>query len=645
MAYTLSTAIGTVNGIGPTMEHRLGELDILTVKDLLYYIPFRYEDFTQLHTIASTPLDESVTIRASVRSITKFTSKRGLRIIRAVLEDETGKLPVMWFNQDYLLLTLKKGVVKQFSGKIKEYKGQRTFSSPVIEDIREGEMLHTNRLVPIYPETADITSRWLRTCIHHVLESIPGIPDSHNSVFLANHHLMPLELAIRTLHFPVSLDTIDACKHRLAFDEVFDLLTEARRRKQDQEKTKVLHRLVIQPKDVRQFEKALSYTLTASQLKTLLDMSLDLTAPHPANRLIQGEVGSGKTTIAAFALYAAALNGQNGVFVAPTQIVAQQHEATLSALFKPLGISVRKIIGGQGEVSLSPTVYIGTHALFTHAKELHPAVVVIDEEHRFGVEQRDIFLNLGKKKPHFITMTATPIPRTAALTVLADREVSYLEEIPEKKKDVITKVVSEVKRASALEWIDKEIETHRCQVFIVCPFIQQSEKETLASVASAEDMYKKIVASFPKRQVALLHGKMKKEQKERVFEQMKQGVIDILVATPLIEVGIDIPNASIMVIEGAERFGLAALHQLRGRVGRAGQKAYCLLFPSEDIGATRRLRLMEKCNDGNTLADMDLKLRGSGQILGTLQHGWNALRFASWFDSKLIEECKNALIE
>jgi ATP-dependent DNA helicase RecG len=368
--------------------------------------------------------------------------------------------------------------------------------------------------------------------------------------------------------------------------------------------------------------------------------------PFPARRLIQGEVGSGKTVVAAFALYCAALNRTRSILVAPTQILAQQHFHTLSQIFSKLQIPL--ILVTQAH-AMPPTfedntIFIGTHALFSHKKTIQPAVVVVDEEHRFGVKQRETFWPTGEttKKPHLITMTATPIPRTIAHTILANQDVSYLEEIPEKKKKITTKVVNKENRKKAYVWIDQHIEKG-AQVFAVCPFIDQSEQETLANVKSATKTFAEIKKVFSKRRVALMHGKVKQEERAEILKKMRDGKVDILVATSMIEVGIDLPRASIIVIEGSERFGLAQLHQLRGRVGRAGQQAYCFLFTTEGIETTKRLQKLEKETDGNILAEYDLKLRGTGELLGTRQHGFDALKFASWFDEGLIEECREVI--
>lgn len=639
--YSLNTAVSHIKGVGPVIQEYLDALEIHTVKDLLYHIPFRYEHFAGVTTIENAPLDTLVSIQATLRSITKFTSRRGLRITRAIIEDSSGKLPVMWFNQDYIITTVKKGSEYVFTGKIKLIKGKKTLGNPGITQVdalrQEGEN------IPIYSLSEGITQKKLHSILVHVLNNLPEIQEPYSKEFLLQHNLPTLDATLRTLHNPKDTDMLTSYTHRLAFDEVLSLLKKAEERKQYQQTLKS-YPLTITPKDVKTFEHSLPYPLTHSQTTCLFDLSLDLSKKYPANRLIQGEVGSGKTTVAAFALFVAAKNGQNAVLVAPTHIVAHQHYLTLKKMFESSTIPIEKIVSKTIPTQYTKgAIYVGTHALFQYTKTLHPAVVVIDEEHRFGVNQREVFSHDNKKKPHLITMTATPIPRTAALTVLADKDVSYIEQIPEKKKNVTTSIVLETKRGAACAWIDEQIEKNNTQVFVVCPFIEQSDKENLQSIASVQEEYVSIQKMFPKRNVAFLHGNMKNEEKEHTFQSMKDGKIDILVSTPLIEVGVDIPNASIMLIEGAERFGLAQLHQLRGRIGRRGQKAYCLLFASKDKEETKRLKILEKHDDGNALAELDLHMRGSGHILGTQQHGWSGLRFASWFDVKLIEECKKTV--
>ncbi|MBI5151835.1 MAG: ATP-dependent DNA helicase RecG [Candidatus Pacebacteria bacterium] len=639
----LSNPITHLKGVGDTSARSLDRLGIRTLSDLIYHIPFRYDDFRVQKTIAELESQEVVTVCATVHSITKIQTRRNMTMIKAVLTDESGKIDAVWFNQQYLLMTLRKGTEKYFSGKVTEYQGKKTLNNPTIEDVSHENQLHSGRLVPIYSETEGISSRTLRTLVSRALESLDSIEDSLTENLRATYHLPPLEKSLQFLHFPENEGDIHIYRRRLAFEEVYTLLLAAQQKKQALQIMKVPHPLQFSAVQRKAFESVLPFTLSPSQLSALLDLSLDLLKPYPSNRLIQGEVGSGKTIVAAFALYCAAVNSVNSVLVAPTQILATQHFQSLHPIFEKLDIPVYCVTADQPLQNTEvPAIYIGTHALFSQSKTLNPAVVVIDEEHRFGVEQREAFWQ-KKKRPHLITMTATPIPRTVAQTILADKDVSFLEEIPERKKHITTKIVSETKRQDAYHWIEDQIEKERAGVFVVCPFIQQSENVELELIKSAEQEYQRMVHQFPHRTVALLHGKTPKDERGRVLQSMAKKEIDILVATPIIEVGIDIPHASIMIIEGAERFGLAQLHQLRGRIGRVGQKAYCLLVPTQGIDETKRLKIMQTNATGNELAEYDLKLRGTGDLLGTRQHGWDALRFASWFDHELIKECKEAV--
>lgn len=638
-----SDPISHLKGVGDVTLQSLDRLDIHTIGDLVYHIPFRYDDFRAQKTITDLLLNEIVTIRATVHSITKIQTRRNMTMIKAVLTDKSGKIDAVWFNQPYLLMTLRKGTEKFFSGKITEYQGKKTLNNPTMEEGTHEHLLHSGRLVPIYPETEGLSSRTLRTLIARAFESCGSINETLPEHLCKTYNLPLLDKTLHFLHFPENEEDIHIYRRRLAFEEVYTLLVAAQQKKHALQIMKVPFPLQFSAFQRKAFESALPFALSPSQLSALLDVSLDLLKPYPSNRLIQGEVGSGKTIVAAFALYCAAVNNMQSILVAPTQILATQHFQSLKSIFEKLDIPVHLVTADQPLQNTEvPAIFIGTHALFSQTKILDPVVVVIDEEHRFGVEQREAFWK-KKKRPHLITMTATPIPRTVAQTILADKDVSYLEEIPERKKQIATKIVSEGKRQDAYRWIEDQIKKEHAGVFVVCPFIQQSEIEDLGSVKSAEQEYQRMKLQFPHYTVALLHGKTPKDERVKILQSMAKKEIDILVATPVIEVGIDIPHASIMVIEGAERFGLAQLHQLRGRVGRVGQKAYCLLFPTQGIEETKRLQIMQTNATGNELAEYDLKLRGTGDLLGTRQHGWDTLRFASWFDHKLIEECKQAV--
>jgi len=640
---TLQDPIDALKGVGPATTELLSKLNIHTIGDALHHIPFRYNDFRAQKTIAEIKDGDEVTLEATLKSITKIALKRGMTLIKAVVEDATGTLGVTWFNQPYLLMTLRKTHRYLFSGKVKLYKGKKTLTSPTVEQVSDREAIHSGRLVPIYPATDGITTRALRTLLWNTLHDAVTIPELLPIEIQRTYTLLSKKDALAFIHFPENETHIAQARHRLAFEEVYALLQEAANKKHALQLMKVPHQLIADDATQLQFQDALPFDLTPSQSSAMQDISHDLSQSFPTHRLIQGEVGSGKTLVAAYALYVAAKHNTQSVFLAPTQVLAEQHFQSLAPIFKKLNVHTQ-LITRETEIdtSIQSSVYIGTHAILEHISELHPSVVVVDEEHRFGVHQRESFWD-SAKKPHLITMTATPIPRTVAHTVLADRDMSKLEEIASKKKNITTKVVPEKKRNDAYAWIDTKIQ-EGTQVFVVCPLINDSEAETLATVASAEQEFLRIKHTFPHRTVQLVHGKTPKGERSAILNNMRNGSVDILVATPVIEVGIDIPNASIMVIEGAERFGLAQLHQLRGRVGRAGQKAYCFLFPSAGTATTERLNIIQQYTDGNTLAEFDLKLRGTGDLLGTQQHGWDSLKFATWFDEKLIEECKDAVL-
>lgn len=637
----VSSSVLELKGVGPELAKKLDKLAIRTIHDLLLHVPFRYDDLSKRTTIAELRPDEEVTVLATVSKLTQIRSRQGRAMIKGTLEDDSGKVDVLWFNQPYLLYSLRSGSRRAFSGTPKLFKGKLSFINPITEELKQEKGLHTGRLVPVYPETAELSSRTLRTLLHQTLTEI-SVPEPHPTPFLSRYHLPTLQETFWHLHFPENPEQATNGKRRLAFDEVFGLLGEARKKKEQRKKRKALHRLSMETEWQREFLKLLPFAPSPSQTQALFDMALDLVQPYPADRLIQGEVGSGKTVLAAFACFCAARNGRNAVVLAPTQILAKQHFETLSGFLTPAGIRVHLLVAGAEPPSTTEQgiVYAGTHAVFGHIPELQPAVAVVDEEHRFGVKQREAFWR-GRAHPHLFTMTATPIPRTAAHTILADRDVTVLEEIPEKKKRIKTRVVSQSKRENAYAWIEDKLQ-QRIQTFVVCPFIGESDQETLQSVKAAETEFQTLQHRFASFKLGLLHGKTPKEARERILEAFANGTLDLLVSTPVVEVGIDIPNAGIMVIENAERFGLAQLHQLRGRVGRRGQHAYCFLFAGQPE-AEERLKPLETLDNGNDLAELDLRRRGAGELLGTRQSGWHGLRFASWFDQTLIRECKTAL--
>ncbi|KKR37952.1 MAG: ATP-dependent DNA helicase RecG, partial [Candidatus Woesebacteria bacterium GW2011_GWB1_40_101] len=486
--------------------------------------------------------------------------------------------------------------------------------------------IHTGGIIPVYPETAGISSKWLRRRIH----------DAYNLVKLQLSEFLPRETlkvnsllnfddAISKVHFPKNTSKTGVGLKRLAFNELLFLQMQSLKRKRQWQKNKVAAKLKVDSTSMNQFIEVLPFKLTASQEKAIGEILVDLKRDYPMNRLLEGDVGSGKTVVAATGAFLSFTNGYQTVFMVPTQILAQQHYETLDI--------------GRTDI------FIGTHALIHNKVGFDQvALVVIDEQHRFGVEQRAHLTKIvgGKKSaPHVLTMTATPIPRTIALTFYGDLDLSTLNEIPAGRQKITTWIVPPEKREGAYQWIKSQITSTKSQIFVVCPLIEESDKETLAAVKAATGHYEDLKKVFKDLNIGLLHGRMKVKEKNKVLGNFRSRRIDILVATPVVEVGIDVPNATIMVIEASERFGLAQLHQLRGRVGRGEKKSYCLLFSeSKSPKAFSRLSAMTKTISGFELAEMDLRLRGPGEIFGVAQHGFPELKIAKWTDIELIKKAR-----
>jgi len=532
--------------------------------------------------------------------------------------------------------------------------------SPDYEIITNLPAIHTGRLVPVYPETRGTTSKWLRRQIYNLIKEnknqfIEHLPDST----IAGHSLITLSEAIEQIHFPKSLENVNKSRQRLAFDELFLLQLSAMERKLNWNKN-----LISNPYSVNEFKEKidkflnkLPFTLTNAQKRVVDEIFKDLSKTKPMNRLLEGDVGSGKTVVSAIAMFLSFLNGFQSVLMAPTEILAQQHYQTISNLLSPFGVKVNLVTGSiKYNVSSSKyknskihntkyiipdtDVLVGTHAVLEKGINFDRlGLVVIDEQQRFGVEQRTLIRTKGKN-PHLLTMTATPIPRTIALTLYGDLDLSILDEMPIGRKQIKAWLVPPEKRINAYSWIEKQIKATKSQVFIVCPFIEESE--TMQTVKAASKEFENLKNNvFKNLKLGLLHGKMKAKDKEEVLNKFRNGKIDILVATPVVEVGIDIPNATIIMIEASERFGLAQLHQLRGRVGRGDKQSYCLLFTESTNPSTlERLKAMEKHNVGSELAELDLRLRGPGEIYGTAQHGRKMLKIASFSDFELIQEVR-----
>ncbi len=652
------TPISNLPAVGSTYATRLKKLDIKTVGDLLTHIPFRYEDYRLISKISLVQPGETVTIIGKVISVRNQYLKNSKTVQKAILEDDSGKMEITWFNQPYLIKSLMHKQIA-VSGKVAAFFTKVHMTSPEFEIVRPGQpLLHCGRLVPIYPETAGVSSKWLRSRIA-ALMTADFIREYLPADYLKKNNLLKLNIALQQIHFPKNLPEVIPAKKRLAYDELFGFQLEAELHRRAWQKQKHTDKITISQQELNKFLKSLPFTLTPAQNRSLKEILSDLAKFLPMNRLLQGDVGSGKTVVAAAAIYATYLNGFQSVLMAPTEILAEQHYQTLNQLLTPFGIKVgiqtrsKKVLSEKRQSSRKNAVWdsslvkqdnydvlVGTHALIQPQLNLEKVkLVIIDEQHRFGVRQRAM-LRGKTQSPHVLTMTATPIPRTVALTVYGDLDLSFIEEMPKNRLPVKTWVVPPPKRQAAYEWIRKNVLTAKNQAFIICPFIEPSE--TLQSVKAAKtefvNLQKKV---FPDLKLGLLHGRMKATEKNAVLIDFRNHKFHILVSTPVVEVGIDIPDATIILIEAAERFGLAQLHQLRGRVGRSDKQSYCLLFTSSaEIEETRRLKYLEKYQNSAKLAEMDLQIRGPGQIYGTAQHGREFFKIASSSDVQLIQQTK-----
>lgn len=657
---------------------RLEKLSIIKLEDFLYHFPARYNDFSVISKISQVQEGETVTVQGKVTEIKNEYTKRHKTLQRAKIKDPTGEISALWFNQPFLVKNIAKEDLISISGKVKRSAGKLMMESPDYEivaqdyaepfDFAQGKhtepnirTIHTGRLVPIYPETRGVSSKWLRRQInkllqYHAQNLLEYIPDS----VLKEHGFIAFDKAIEQVHFPDNVNLSEQSRQRLAFDELFLIQLSSLIKRKEWEKQTVGNRFsVSQYRDkIENFWNNLPFELTNAQKKAVREIFQDLAKEKPMNRLLEGDVGSGKTVVAAIAMYTAYLNGFQSILMAPTEILAQQHHNTISNLLSSFGVNVdlitasskyyvssskynkKKKIHNTKYIIQNTNILVGTHALLSEKIKFDKlGLVVIDEQHRFGVEQRAVIRKKGNN-PHILTMTATPIPRTIALTMYGDLDLSYLDELPKGRKKIKTWLVPKQKRESAYKWIEKEIKENKTQAFIICPFIEESENMTTVKAATKEfERLQKEV--FKNLKLGLLHGKQKPKEKDKVLSDFRDKKFDILVATPVVEVGIDIPNAAIILIEGADRFGLAQLHQLRGRVGRGDKQSYCLLFTESVTSKTsQRLKAMETIHIGAELAEFDLKMRGPGEIFGTMQHGVAKLKIASFSDFELIQKTR-----
>jgi len=650
---TLKKPVSQLFMVGPTYAKRLEKLEIKNLNDFLYHFPFRYLDYRLTTKINQIQPGKVVSLQAKIESFENKYLRSRRTIQEATIKDETGTAKITWFNQPFLTRVFKKGTFIGLAGKAKKIGSQITFTSPEYEITSSSsgtkKPLHTQGLVPVYHETYGVSSKWLRSRLAPLLkETLPFLKDFLPLKILKKHGLVDLKKALQQIHFPSSPEATEEARKRLAFEELFLFQLAALVRKKAWQKKKLTYPLKIKPNETKKFLHSLPFELTNAQKRSLQEILADLAKKRPMNRLLQGDVGSGKTVVAAGACLMACLNKTQAAIMAPTEILAQQHFKTLSQLLTPLGVKVSLLTASQKKAETDFDLVVGTHALINkRAKFKKLALVVVDEQHRFGVEQRSKLLQENKTTnqiPHLLTMTATPIPRTIALTLYGDLELSFLDEMPPGRKKTKTWVVPPQKRKAAYEWTEKQIKKQQSQAFIVCPLIEESESETLKDVRAVTSEFEKLKKEiFPKLKIGLLHGRLKSEEKNKVLTRFKKGRLDILVATPVVEVGIDIPTATIMIIEAAERFGLAQLHQLRGRVGRGEQQSFCLIFNHQiSRKSLKRLKALERTNSGMELAELDLTMRGPGEIYGLQQHGFSNLKVASFNDVELIKKTNQA---
>lgn len=649
----LNASLTVLQGVGPRNAASLEKLGLNTLGDMLYNFPRRYDDYSQLKPIRNLTYNEQVTVVGTVESVVNRQIRGGkMQLIEVIISDGTGALRLNWFNQPWLANRLSEGLAISVAGRIEQYLGRLVLNNPDWELV-ETDNLHTNRIAPVYSLTANITQKWLRQLMSQVVNYwAPKVSDPLPESVWQGAELYGLGEALHQAHFPDTQETLKKSRERLAFDEIFYLQMGVLRQKRDWQS--VVGRIFdVQEDWLNERIAKLPYTLTGVQKRAIDDIVVDIGSGRPMNRLLQGDVGSGKTIVAAMAIAMISNGGAQAAFMAPTSILAEQHYRSLSKVLTDDGAlapeQIRLLVGdtsnadkkeiyeklANGEVK----VVIGTHALIEEPvtfKDLQ--LVVIDEQHRFGVEQRAMLRNKGTN-PHLLVMTATPIPRSLQLTIFGDLDLSVMDEMPAGRQPVATYVLTPYERERAYSLIRSQIKAGH-QAFIVYPLIDESEKlDAKAAVDDHERLSKEI---FPDLKLGLLHGKMRPDEKDRVMADFRDKQYDILVSTTVIEVGVDVPNATVMLIEGANRFGLAQLHQLRGRVGRGGGESFCLLIPVQaDAAENERLQAMAQTNDGFKLAELDLQQRGPGEFLGTRQAGYaTGLRMASLTDVGLIEKAR-----
>jgi ATP-dependent DNA helicase RecG len=651
-AAALSASLQVISGIGPKIAERLEGLGIRTLGDALYFFPRRYEDYSRLEPINRLQYGQTVTVIGTVDRVQIRPIRGGRKLVEALISDGSGAIRVTWFNQPWLADQLRGAGTISVSGTIEQYLGRLVMNSPEWEPL-DSRNLNTQRIVPIYPLTGKISQKWLRGKIKEIVDYWAGrVREPLTERLLSEAGLMPISAALRQIHYPDSEEDLEAARHRLAFDEIFALQVKLLMQRREWTEREA-RRFGITDDVAAAWLAGLPFELTGAQKSAVADLRHDLASGRPMNRLLQGDVGSGKTVVAALALGIVVASGAQTAVMAPTGILAEQHYQSFTTLLASEGgllqpEQIRLLVGSTPESEKAAIrealengwvkLVIGTHALLEPNvvfQDLH--MIVIDEQHRFGVRQR---ATLREKGPdtHLLVMTATPIPRSLALTVYGDLDLSVMDELPPGRQEIGTYLLRPVERERAYTLIKRQVETGR-QSFIIYPLVEEGANgNAMAAVEEHERLQSDI---FPNLNLGLLHGRLSGDEKEDTMRRFRDGEVDVLISTSVVEVGVDVPNATVMVVEGANRFGLAQLHQFRGRIGRGAEKSYCLLIPDEDDALeNERLQAMVETDDGFVLAERDLEQRGPGDFLGVRQSGYSGLKLASITDVRLVEKAR-----
>ncbi len=650
MQVKLSDPIESLKGIGPARVSVLKKKNILTVSDLLFYFPRRYQDYSQIIPVAKLKPGQ-VTIKAKINNARTRYARRGIVLTEAIASDTTDSVRIIWFNQPYRQKSLIADQEYYISGQYKLSRSRYSLTNPVIEPVG-AMMLNSARIVPVYPESKNLTSLVLRKAVAAALDYVPLIKETLPPDIVDELNLMPLSSAVKAIHFPENQAELDTAIKRFNFDELFPLLLANELNKRDLSTTSALE-VRFNQQLAKKFVSQLPFELSDDQRRVIWRIYLDMQQPVPMNRLVEGDVGSGKTVVAVMAAVMALAEGFKVAYLAPTELLAKQQYETIVRLLKPLSLSENAVFlsGSLNKKEkqqalktinlLSSAFIIGTHSLlYSDVNWSNLALLIVDEQHRFGVDQRMELKKHSQHLPHFLSLTATPIPRSLALTALSDLSLSRLVTMPSGRQPIDTSLVAPSSFDSFLKNLKNEINNGR-QAYIVCPYINPApDQDKKISVLETYAEYSRLL---PKLKIGLVHGQMSGDDQESVMRKFYLNEINILVATSVIEVGLDVPNASVMAVYGPERFGLAQLHQLRGRVGRGKHKSYCHLILSDASDPNIRLRSFAQISDGFRLSELDLKIRGPGAVYGKLQHGKTGMNWLLLDDQHTIRLCRQAI--